>query len=132
MTPTEKLAPAHVTLDVPGRGEMTLNLVWSGSAAIRAEDLGFDIGEYASGKRTMSHSFACLWAMIEGQVSTAKQPMTYEQFCEGMGAFAIEPAVEPIKLAMARSRPAAAVESPKPEAVPTKARAKSSAGRKTA
>lgn len=110
-TPTETLKPVHVTIDVPGRGPKQVSLVWSGRAAIMAERYGFDVTAFASGQRLITNCFAAVWAMAEQQINE-DGPMTFDEFLEGSGGFAVDglydSLLEAIKRAQQKKRPTAA------------------------
>lgn len=110
-TPTELLKPVHVTIDVPGRGPKEVSLVWSGRAAIVAERCGFDVAAFASGQKLITNCFAAVWAMTEQQIN-ADGPMTFDEFLEGTGGFAVDglydSLLEAIKRAQQSKRPTAA------------------------
>jgi hypothetical protein len=105
MTPTELIKPVHVTLDVPGRGEMDLALVWSGAAAVRAEEIGFDVAAFAASRKLIGNVFAALWAMASPQINEGQdEPLSYQQFLEQIGGFQIDDLAEAIREAMVNSR----------------------------
>lgn len=95
-TPTEILKPVDITFDVPGQGEKSLVLVWNGKAAILAERCGFDVMAFGRGERVVTNAFAALWGMVAHQL----EPMTFDEFVEACGGFAIEDTIVPIKQAM--------------------------------
>ncbi len=114
MTPTLKLRPVPIELDVPSIGPVKLSLVWSARAAMRAEELGFNLMDFQRQRRQLTCTYAALWAMIETHLTSGDDAISQEEFFEGMRGFPDGDLLEKVTEAMTNAAPPPESDSPIP------------------